>query len=212
MFRKIIKIIKGIWYYTWGHLFAFFLYDKKYLRGKYFEGKLGGLCCIGWKWVVDDTFGNFILKQNKGVPWPVSPKITIVLPENITFDVDDLNNFQGFGNYFQALGKIEIGKDTWIAGNVGIITANHMIGNLKEHTVPKPVIIGKKCWIGMNSVILPGITLGDNTVVGAGAVVTKSFPEGDCIIGGNPAKIIRYIRNEGNNETDYFKENKHKKY
>ncbi len=45
----------------------------------------------------------------------------------------------------------------------------------------------------MNAVILPGVTLGDHTVVGAGAIVTKSFPDGHCIIAGNPAKEIRKI-------------------
>ena len=45
----------------------------------------------------------------------------------------------------------------------------------------------------MNSIILPGVILGDNTVVAAGAVVTKSFPQGYIVIGGNPAKIIKVI-------------------
>ena len=57
----------------------------------------------------------------------------------------------------------------------------------------KDIIIGKKCWIGMNSVILPGVVLGDHTIVGAGAVVTKSFVDGNCVIGGNPARIIRKL-------------------
>ena len=48
----------------------------------------------------------------------------------------------------------------------------------------------------MNAVILPGVELGDHTVVGAGAVVTKSFSEGYCVIGGNPAKIIKYIERD----------------
>ena len=51
----------------------------------------------------------------------------------------------------------------------------------------------KNCWIGFNAVILPGVILGDNTIVGAGSIVTKSFESGHCVIAGNPAKIIKYI-------------------
>ena len=57
----------------------------------------------------------------------------------------------------------------------------------------RDVIIGEKCWIGMNCVVLPGVTLGDHTIVGAGAVVTKSFKDGYCVIAGNPAKKIKDI-------------------
>ena len=59
------------------------------------------------------------------------------------------------------------------------------------HQEAKEVVIGENCWLGMNSVILPGVSLGDNTIVGAGSVVTKSFMDGNCVIGGNPARIIR---------------------
>ena len=95
------------------------------------------------------------------------------------------------GNYFQAIGKITIGHGTYIAPNVGLITANHDLTNLDIHLEPKPIVLGEKCWIGMNSVILPGVTLGEGTIVGAGSVVTKSFLEGHCVIAGNPAKKIR---------------------
>jgi acetyltransferase-like isoleucine patch superfamily enzyme len=57
----------------------------------------------------------------------------------------------------------------------------------------KDVVIGNKCWIGMNAMILPGVHLGDNTIVGAGSVVTKSFPEGNVVIAGNPAKLIKKL-------------------
>lgn len=164
-------------------------FDPKYLRGKYFEKNY-----IGWKWVWRSIWLQKILGFNRFVPWPVSPFIIISDPNNIFFDPDDINNFQGYGNYFQNFkGKIYIGKGTYIAPNVGIITANHNPYNLDEHLPGKDVIIGKKCWIGMNSVILPGVCLGDHTIVGAGSVVTKSFPDGNCIIAGNPARIIRVL-------------------
>lgn len=102
--------------------------------------------------------------------------------------------FQGQGKYFQAQdAKIIIGRGTYIANNVGIITTNHDINNLDRHDPGKNIKIGEKCWIGMNSMILPGVHLGSGTIVGAGSVVTKSFLQGNIIIAGNPAKIIRTI-------------------
>ena len=105
----------------------------------------------------------------------------------------NLNNFQTTGNYFQAIGKITIGRGSYIAPNVGLITANHDLADPDKHLEPKPIVLGEKCWIGMNAVILPGVTLGPGTVVGAGSVVTKSFPEGHCVIAGNPAKLLRKL-------------------
>ncbi|MFH4151026.1 DapH/DapD/GlmU-related protein, partial [Acinetobacter baumannii] len=86
---------------------------------------------------------------------------------------------------------IYIGKGSYIAPNVGIITSNHDLADLESHTEGKDVVIGDKCWIGMNSVILPGVVLGNGTIVAAGAVVTKSFKQGNIVIAGVPAKIIK---------------------
>lgn len=186
------KGISGTGYWLEGHLIAY-RYDKKYLQGKWFQGKMHGLCAQGWKWVVDDYKACRRLRIKSTAKWPVSPRVHIVCPENISFHPDNLNLFQGIGNYYQALGKITIGRGTYIAPNVGIITSNHSVRNLDLHDTPKPVEIGEKCWIGMNSVILPGVKLGNNTIVGAGSIVTKSFYHGNCIIAGNPAKIIKMI-------------------
>jgi maltose O-acetyltransferase len=58
--------------------------------------------------------------------------------------------------------------------------------------IGKPIIIGNDVWIGGSSVICPGVTIGDRVVIGAGSIVTKSFPS-DVVIAGNPARVIREI-------------------
>lgn len=96
-------------------------------------------------------------------------------PEKIEFSVNDLHIFQDSGIYFQAINaKIRIGEGTWIGPNVGLITSNHSPEDLEKH-LPGKDIYRKKCRIGMNTMILPGVDLEDHTIVGAGAVVTKSF-------------------------------------
>lgn len=107
-------------------------------------------------------------------------------------DCDDRSHIWSSGVYIQDTPHIHIGKGCYIAPNVGIIAINHDPANPSNHLPPDDVHIGDNCWIGMNAVILPGVTLGDHTVVGAGSVVTHSFPDGDCVIVGNPAKIITW--------------------
>jgi maltose O-acetyltransferase len=90
----------------------------------------------------------------------------------------------------QGINKIYIGDYTIFAPGVKIISANHDKKDYHSHDKSiSPIKIGKNCWLGANSVILPGVELGDNVIVGAGAVVTKSFPD-NVILGGVPAKII----------------------
>ena len=55
-------------------------------------------------------------------------------------------------------------------------------------------MIGERCWIGMNAVLLPGVVLGPNTVVAAGSVVARSFPDGNLVVGGIPAKTIKSVK------------------
>jgi acetyltransferase-like isoleucine patch superfamily enzyme len=193
MSRRLIKRISIIYRCFLAHTIYAKRYEKKYLSGRWFSGKYGGYFAKGWHWVYYDARNNKRLGRNMDVPWPVSPNSRVIGAHNIKFCPDDLNNFQMNGLYIQGVGEISIGKGTYIASNVGIITANHNLSNLNENMPPKPVSIGENCWIGMNSVILPGVTLGYHTIVGAGSVVTKSFPEGNCVIAGNPAKMIKSI-------------------
>lgn len=88
---------------------------------------------------------------------------------------------------------ITIGRNAVIARTVQFITSNHNLQNPTLHDKAYPINIGSNCWLGANVIILPNITLGNHTIVGAGSVVTKSFPNGYCVIAGNPAKKIKNI-------------------
>lgn len=91
--------------------------------------------------------------------------------------------------------NIYIGDGTMIAPNVTIVAASHPISpklRAEGYGCNKPVYIGKNVWIASNAVILPGVHIGDNSVIGAGSVVTKDIPENTLAVG-NPARVLREI-------------------
>ena len=102
---------------------------------------------------------------------------------------------------------IYVGDYTMFAPNVTIATAGHPIlpelRGASYYQYNMPVHIGKNCWLGAGVVVLPGITIGDNTVVGAGSIVTKDLPANVLAVG-NPCRVVREI-----NERDrkyYYKD------
>mgnify|MGYP000885823556 CR=1 FL=1 len=96
------------------------------------------------------------------------------------------------GCYIQGRGKVFIGDYVEMASNITIVSGLHSLYN-QDVGVYKETIIGDHCWIASNVVVNAGVVLGPRTIVGAGSVVTKSFPNGHCVIGGNPAKIIKEL-------------------
>lgn len=101
--------------------------------------------------------------------------------------------FVNSGCRFQDQGGITIGDDALIGHNVVIATLNHDLDPaLRAGTTPRPVVIGRKVWIGANATVLPGVTIGDGAVVAAGAVVTGDV-DPMTIVGGVPARRIREI-------------------
>lgn len=128
-----------------------------------------------------------ILHINSDVPWPVHISSSIGAWQNITKkDGLDKPTYLGAppGCYIQAINGIILGKNIWIGPSVKIISANHSLNDYAEHEPSPPIDIGDNCWIGANAVILPGVKLGEHTIVAAGAVVTKSFPQCNCVVGG----------------------------
>ena len=135
------------------------------------------------------------LGKNGSAYWPMHPSSMISYAKNVLIGKGVVPGYST-GCYIHAVNKIYIDDYTFIAPNVGIMSGNHDQTDLRLQTKNEPVRIGKYCWIGMNTVILPEVVLGDFTIVGAGAIVTKSFEKGYCIIAGNPARIIKQLDRE----------------
>lgn len=106
------------------------------------------------------------------------------------------NVFINSGCRFQDQGGIYIGSGALIGHNVVLATLNHDIAPARRQSmIPGAIHIGDRVWIGSNSTVLAGVTIGRNSIVAAGAVVTKDVPE-NVIVGGVPAKIIRELTDE----------------
>ena len=126
---------------------------------------------------VDDSFRCFL-------PFYTECGINIKLGKNV---------FINSGCCFQDHAGIEIGDGTLIGHQVVIATLNHAQDPLSRADMfPKPVKIGKNVWIGAHATILPGVTIGDNAIIAAGAVVNKDV-ENNVVVGGVPAKKIKDI-------------------
>lgn len=95
---------------------------------------------------------------------------------------------------FYDLGGIEIADDVMIGPNVSIITSSHPIepAERRNGVIARPIVIEKNVWIAAGAIIIGGVTVGANSVVAAGSVVTKDVPP-NSLVAGNPAQIMRLI-------------------
>ena len=96
---------------------------------------------------------------------------------------------------------IYVGDNTMIAPNVILASAAHPLDpeeRRKGYQYNQPVHIGKNCWLGAGVIVVPGVSIGDDTVIGAGSVVTKDIPSGVVAVG-NPCRVIKEIKREEKN-------------
>ncbi|MER1278338.1 sugar O-acetyltransferase [Bacillus sp. C15(2022)] len=112
------------------------------------------------------------------------------------FNINIGRNF--FANYDAIIldcAKVTIGDDVLFGPRVGIYTANHVTdpeARVKGDVYALPVTIGDRVWLGANVIVNPGVTIGDNSIIGSGSVVTKDIPS-NVIAVGNPCKVIKNI-------------------
>lgn len=117
------------------------------------------------------------------------------------------NIYANFGLTLVDDTHIYVGDYTEFGPNVVVATAGHpILPELREQRMQfnMPVRIGRNCWIGAGALIMPGVTVGDNTVIGAGSVVTKDLPVNVLAVG-NPCRVLREI---GEHDKEYYYKNR----
>lgn len=124
--------------------------------------------------------------------------------ENAIIEIGDNTRINGAS--IHATEKISIGRNCLIAANVTIIDSDgHGLYPVQRNLinpVSQPVIIEDNVWIGINSIILKGVRIGRNSVIGAGSVVTKDIPS-NCVAAGNPACVVKTFTHENRQINEY---------
>ncbi|OZI05723.1 acetyltransferase [Siphonobacter sp. BAB-5385] len=130
------------------------------------------------------------------VGYPIDPSTTIFPPFHTNFGIHiqlGKNVFINHACSFLDIGGIIIEDHVQIGPRVNLTSENHPIDPLDRQTlIPSPVVIKRNAWIGAGATILPGVTIGENAIVAAGAVVNRDVPE-NTIVAGVPAKIIKTL-------------------
>ena len=132
------------------------------------------------------------LLQKKVNNFNIEPNFYCDYGFNITFGE---NFYSNHNLVILDANKVEFGDNVFIGPNCGFYTSGHPLDyetRNKGLEYAKPIKVGNNVWIGGNVCILPGVTIGDNCVIGAGSVVNRDIPK-NCVAVGNPCKVIKNI-------------------
>jgi maltose O-acetyltransferase len=128
----------------------------------------------------------------------VGPETTIRPPFNVDYGTQirfGARCFANFGLVALDVATISIGDDVQIGPSVQLLTPTHPVDaelRRQKWEAAAPIVIGDNAWLGGGVIVLPGVTIGADTVVGAGAVVTRDLPSGVVAVG-NPARVVRRL-------------------
>lgn len=150
---------------------------------------------------VNIEFTNLFFRKvfgiNQDFPIVVHYTTQIASPHKIKIEggKKTIKSFKFSGNcYFSGYNGINIGYNVLFAPGVKVISSNHNYSNERNSIKVNPININRNVWIGTNAIILPGVTICENSVIGAGSVVNKDVPP-NTVVGGVPAKILKKIDN-----------------
>lgn len=157
-----------------------------FLGGEGFNTDLLPLQLVIKCFLIQKVFGI-----NRRVSWPVDWTSKVICPAKITRGT----RFPGLskGCHIDGRNGIIFGDNVWVGPGAKIISMNHSVTDFDFYETSPPIVIGNDCWIASDAKILAGVTIGNHTIVSTGAVVTKSFPEVDQLLGGVPAKVIKML-------------------
>ncbi|WP_370057381.1 sugar O-acetyltransferase [Leifsonia sp. EB41] len=134
--------------------------------------------------------GRLLGSVGEGVE--VRPPLTVDLGYNISVGA---RTFVNYGLVALDIAAIDIGEDCQIGPNVQLLTPIHPLDSEQRRNkleAARPITIGHNVWLGGGVIVCPGVAIGDNSVIGAGAVVTRNIPA-NVVAVGNPARVIRSV-------------------
>ncbi len=130
-----------------------------------------------------------ILRINGGTPWPVHFTTRVLYAKKIEIGNRSTPGSNS-GCYIQGRCGIKIGHNLRLGPGCGLISANHDADDYDTWVKSEPLEIGDNVWIGMNTVIMPGVKIGDNVIIGSNSVVNKDIPS-NSIAAGIPCKVLK---------------------